>query len=137
MIKETGPALACCLRQKPLLHFERLYRIKIVAHDPGKRDMSSHRHEVSETKQGLSFTFESPALHRSIVPWVRFHPQAWHYLVVRVLQFQLIAREQRPPVVRQITGTVSFAGSFSVLYLSTRNEIPGIGKRGQSFSVSV
>src|SRR4030095_11005164 len=122
MIKETRPALSCSLGQKLLLHFQCFDWIKIVAHDPGKRHVSSHRHEISETKQGLSSAFESPTLHRSIVTRVGFHPQAWHCLVIRGLPFQLIAREQRPPIVCQITCAVPFAGRLSVVYFVSRNE---------------
>src|SRR6185503_9713573 len=60
MIEKTLPTFALGLRQKLLLHFQCFYRVKVVAHDPGKRYMRAHRHKICETKQRLSLAIEPP-----------------------------------------------------------------------------
>src|ERR1044072_1026455 len=71
MIKKALPALAFCLRQKLLLHFERFYRIKVVAHDPRKRHVRAHRHQIGKAEEHLSAAAEFPTFHRTVVARAR------------------------------------------------------------------
>src|SRR6476619_8101627 len=49
MIEKTQPIFLDSLRQNSFLEFERLGRVKVVAHDPGGRYVMFCRYQIGET----------------------------------------------------------------------------------------
>src|SRR5262249_44644609 len=119
------------------LGLERLYRVKVVTHDPRQTHVRTHRYQIGKPKHRLPVALETPALHRSIVTGDRFHPQTGHNFVSGVFSFELARLDQRPPVLGEITRTITLTRMLSVVQLGAGNEVTGIRKRWRRLSVII
>ena len=130
VIKQAQPFLFNRLRQDRFLERERFCWVKVVPHYPRERNVVACGDKVGKAVNGSAAAVEPPRLHRLGVAADRLQLEAGNGLILVRHRFKLSGLDHRPPVLRQVAGTVAFVRVFGVLEFAFGNEIAGVLEMG-------
>src|SRR4029434_1113704 len=110
------------------LGFERLQRIKVIGHDPGKRKMMACGKQVGDEDQGSAAPGDFDCLDVGVVPRNADDGNARQYFGVAGDRFPLLRLLHRKEVVLEIACAIAFGGVRGVNQLARLDNVAGISK---------